>query len=118
MRVRVLVWVAVLAVCSTGAIASASTTTHLTGTWSGKYSGTFSGTFRLRWRESGSQLRGMIKLSPGGTFPITGKVRGNAITFGTVGGVTYTGKVSGSSMSGKYKTPQGAGGSWSAHKTS
>jgi hypothetical protein len=31
--------------------------------------------------------------------------------------ITYTGSVSGSSMSGHYTTPKG-GGSWSAHKTS
>jgi hypothetical protein len=45
-------------------------------------------------------------------------VRGTAITFGAVGaGATYTGSVSGSAMSGRYKTRQG-GGRWSAHKRS
>jgi hypothetical protein len=45
-------------------------------------------------------------------------VRGSAITFGAVGaGATYTGSVNGTSMSGRYKSPQG-GGAWSAHKTS
>jgi hypothetical protein len=45
-------------------------------------------------------------------------VQGSAIRFGAVGaGATYTGSVSGKSMSGRYKTPQG-GGPWSAHKTS
>lgn len=90
----------------------------LTGSWSGRYSGTFSGTFTLRWKQTGSNLSGRITLRPGGTVPITGKVRGFAITFGAVArGITYTGSVSGKSMRGHYKTPSG-GGSWSAHKTS
>jgi hypothetical protein len=44
-------------------------------------------------------------------------VHGSAINFGAVGaGATYTGKVSGKSMSGNYESPKG-GGTWSAHKT-
>jgi hypothetical protein len=46
-------------------------------------------------------------------------VRGSTIHFGTVGNtntITYSGSVSGTSMSGTYKAG-GAGGSWSAHKT-
>ena len=92
---------------------------HLAGTWSGSYSGAFSGRFTLHWTQSGSKLSGSITLSnPGGRYAINGSVRGRAITFGAVGaGATYTGSVSGKSMSGRYKTPQG-GGAWSAHKTS
>lgn len=106
----------------TAAIASVgSSTPHLAGTWSGRYGGAFSGTFTLRWRQSGSRLRGSIALSkPRGTYSITGSVHGTAITFGAVGaGATYTGSVSGTgkSMSGHYKSP-GGGGSWNAHKTS
>jgi hypothetical protein len=90
----------------------------LSGGWSGSYHGTFSGTFTLHWKQRGSLLNGSITLKPGGTAPITGKVRGTKITFGAVAvGVTYTGSVSGTSMSGRYKTPSGSG-SWSAHKTS
>ena len=46
-------------------------------------------------------------------------MNGSSIQFGTVGSsaITYTGTVSGNSMSGSYQTP-GGGGSWSAHKTS
>ena len=79
----------------------------------------FSGTFRLHWKQSGSRLSGSIALSnPGGTYGISGSVHGSAIKFGAVGaGATYTGSVSGKSMSGSYKSPQG-GGTWSAHKTS
>lgn len=93
--------------------------TALPGTWSGHYSGAFKGTFTLHWRLSKSTLIGTIKLSyPSGTYSVTGSVHGSAIKFGAVGaGATYTGTVSGKSMSGRYRTPQG-GGAWSAKKTS
>jgi len=90
----------------------------LTGTWSGTYSGAYRGTFILHWTESKSQLTGTIKLSNVGRTSITGSVRGTTIRFGTVGNaraITYSGSVSGTSMSGTYKTG-GVGGSWSAHK--
>ena len=91
----------------------------LTGTWSGTYSGAYHGTFTLHWTQSRSRLTGTIKLSSVGRTNITGSVRGSTIRFGTVGNanaITYSGSVSGKSMSGTYKTG-GAGGSWSAHKT-
>jgi hypothetical protein len=98
---------------------STSLRSSLAGTWSGRYSGAFSGTFRLQWKQYGSTLRGSIKLSnPSGTYGISGKVHGRAISFGAVGvGATYTGSVSGTTMSGRYNTPQG-GGHWSARKIS
>jgi hypothetical protein len=93
----------------------------LSGTWSGRYSGAYHGTFTLRWTQSGSQLSGTIKLStsPNAKPSIKGTVHGSTIRFGTVGSaaITYSGSVSGKSMSGHYQTP-GGGGSWSAHKTS
>ena len=93
----------------------------LSGTWSGKYSGAYHGTLRLQWTQSGSQLSGTIKLStsPNSRPSIKGSVHGSTIRFGTVGSaaITYSGSVSGKSMSGRYRTP-GGGGSWSAHKTS
>ena len=91
----------------------------LAGKWSGSYSGAFSGTFTLKWKQSGSKLTGSIRLSkPHGTHSCTGRVHDGHITFGAVSaGATYKGSVSGSSMSGTYKTPKG-GGSWSAHKIS
>lgn len=129
-------WVALLAICCSGAIATAAVAPSPTpksklqakpklgGTWSGKYGGAFSGTFTLHWRQSRwskrgvARLRGSITLSnPGGTYGISGSVHGKAIKFGAVGvGATYTGSVSGKSMSGSYKTPQG-GGKWSAKKS-
>jgi hypothetical protein len=92
----------------------------LSGTWSGKYSGAYHGTFTLRWTQSGSKLIGTIKLSTQPSkLSLNGTVRGSTIRFGTVGSaaITYSGTVSGKSMSGRYHTP-GGGGSWSAHKTS
>lgn len=92
----------------------------LSGTWSGTYGGAYRGTFTLRWVQSGSRLSGTIKLSNlNAKLPVNGTVRGGTIRFGTVGSaaITYTGSVSGKSMSGRYQTPRG-GGSWSARKTS
>lgn len=89
----------------------------LSGKWTGRYGGTFSGTFTLNWQQNGSKLHGTITLSTSGTVPVNGTVEGDSIKFGTVGStaVTYTGTVSGHSMSGSYDTPSG-GGNWSAHK--
>ena len=96
----------------------------LSGKWSGQYSGAFKGTFTLDWTQSGSKLHGTITLSSfNGTIPINGTVDGGAIRFGTVGStdITYSGSVSGDSMSGTYQvhTPSGAaGGPWSATRSS
>ncbi len=110
------------AASTTAAPAPTSTKKHsgsdLSGAWSGHYSGSFNGTFKLNWKQSGSKLAGTINLSSAGNnVPLHGSVNGSSIRFGTVGSeaVTYTGSVSGNSMSGSYKTPQG-GGSWSANK--
>jgi hypothetical protein len=105
---------ALLTVCcstSTAAVTSSSTKPKLAGKWSGQYSGAYSGTFKLHWTQSGPTLSGSITLSnPGGTYSIKGAVHGNKITFGAVGaGATYTGSVSGKSMSGRYNTPRAAG---------
>jgi hypothetical protein len=90
----------------------------LTGTWSGTYSGDYHGTFTLHWTQSKSRLTGTITISSIGRTNITGRVSGSTIRFGTVGNaraITYSGSVSGTSMSGTYKTG-GDGGPWSAHK--
>ena len=95
--------------------------TSLSGRWSGQYDGTFQGTFTLTWRQTGNTLKGTIKLSPPPqTVPLTGTLDGSKITFGTVGSlaITYTGAVSGHSMSGTYKVAGGHGsGHWSATKS-
>jgi hypothetical protein len=112
------VTVCVAVCCTAAALAATPTRSTLAGTWSGSYSGAFAGTFRFTWTQTGTKLVGTIHLSnPAGKYGLTGSVgRKGAIQFGVVGaGATYTGTVSGTSMSGSYKSPQG-GGSWSAHK--
>jgi hypothetical protein len=120
---------AAITICCSNAIATAASPSgnnvravvdSLSGTWSGKYSGAYHGTFTLHWTQTGSRLSGTIKLSTASSrTKVTGTVRGTTIRFGTVGSaaITYSGSVSGKSMSGRYQTP-GGGGSWSAHKTS
>lgn len=120
---------AAIAVCCSSSIATAASASAaqahasrnpLSGTWSGRYSGAYHGSFTLHWTESGSKLTGTIKLSNPKSQPnVTGTVHRTTIRFGTVGSaaITYSGSVSGKSMSGTYQTP-GGGGSWSAHKTS
>lgn len=112
-----------VAVTSTSAAASSSSAaaSALSGTWHGQYTGSYSGTFVLSWQQSGANLAGTIALSTAaGTVPIHGSVSGSTITFGTVGSsaITYTGSVSGNSMSGNYQVAGAAGGSgtWSASK--
>ncbi len=108
---------------STPASTPASTTpasSDLSGTWAGEYSGAYSGTFILSWTQSGSSLNGKIKISaPPSTLKVNGTLVGSTIRFGTVGSlaITYSGSVSGSSMSGSYTVGGSAGGSWKATKT-
>ncbi len=110
----------VLACCST-ALAAASThaaaTTTLAGKWTGHYGGAVSGHFTIHWKQTGSRLHGNITLSsPSGTYSIGGSVKDGKINFGAVSvGAKYKGKVSGTSMSGTWTSPEG-GGSWSATK--
>jgi hypothetical protein len=102
---------------------SPKSTSALPGKWSGTYSGSYNGTFKLSWHQSGSHLHGTITISnPESTLPINGTVNGTAIKFGTVGStaITYTGTVSGDSMSGTYKVGGAngsTGGPWSASKS-
>ncbi len=98
---------------------AASTAAQVAGTWSGTYSGPFNGTFTLTWNQSGSDVNGRIMLSsPADSLPINGTLSGNAISFGAVGVVQYTGTVSGNSMSGSYvDRANGQTGTWSASKT-
>ena len=108
---------------SAPASATATATAGLSGTWSGQYSGSYNGNFTLRWHQTGAKLHGTIHLSaPAETLRINGTVTGGTIKFGTVGSaaITYSGTVSGSSMSGQYQVHDGsgAGGPWSASKKS
>ena len=103
------------------ATSSAATTGALSGTWNGQYSGSYTGTFTLHWQQNNSTLTGTINLSTAGTLPIHGTVSGGSIQFGTVGStqITYSGSVSGNSMSGNYQVASTNGsqnGSWSASR--
>jgi hypothetical protein len=105
------------AVAATSAPATAAGA--LTGTWNGQYGGSYQGTFVLHWRQQGSKLSGRIHISaPSTSLPIHGRVAGGSIRFGTVGSyeITYTGTVTGSSMSGTYTVGGSQGGNWNASK--
>lgn len=98
---------------------SPATAGALTGTWNGQYSGAYTGTFKLKWTQTGSHLHGKIHISnPAAELGINGTVNGTSIRFGTVGsyGITYTGTVNGTSMSGTYQVKGSGGGPWSASK--
>src|SRR4029077_13617091 len=105
--------------CETTSSGAASGAGGLSGTWSGEYSGDSEGTFTLTWQQAGSDVSGSITISEVGVhINISGRLNGNQISFGTVGSlaVTYSGTVSGTSMSGTYKAPTGTG-TWNATKT-
>ena len=91
----------------------------LSGTWTGSYNGPFNGSFTLTWTQNGANLSGTIQLSsPNDNLRISGNVSGSGISFGAVGVVTYSGTVSGSSMSGSYiDVANGKSGSWNATKS-
>jgi hypothetical protein len=94
---------------------------NVSGSWSGRYSGAFTGTFQLSWQQAGIDLSGTITLSTqSGPVTLTGTISGDTIFFGTVGSsqaITYSGKVSGNSMSGTYQIGGAPGGPWSATKS-
>ena len=104
--------------------APAASASGLSGRWRGQYSGAYQGHFLLKWHQSGSKLTGRITLSAPtrGTLGINGTVQGGTIRFGTVGSeaITYSGSVSGSSMSGTWKihgpNETAGGGPWSASR--
>ena len=106
---------------ATGAAASSpAAAASLTGKWIGSYSGSFSGTFTLDWTQRGPALTGTIDLSTSGKTSLSGTVVNGKIHFGTVGStvITYTGTVSGNSLSGDYQIAGGAGGqgTWKAQR--
>jgi hypothetical protein len=121
-------WIAAflaLACCGTALAATSASSSlvanrsKLAGKWTGQYGGAVSGHFAIHWKKTGSTLHGHITLSnPQGKYNISGSVHKGKIKFGAVSvGAKYKGKVSGTSMSGTWTSPQG-GGSWSATKAS
>jgi hypothetical protein len=89
----------------------------LSGTWGGLCTGPFSAnTFcTVTWTQTGNALDGTIMWSgPPDNLHISGNVTGSTISFGAVGVVTFTGTLSGSTMSGSYTDIEnGKTGSWS-----
>jgi hypothetical protein len=109
---------------ATGGIAGSDLSGNWTGTWTDTSPDHSTGSFQLRWQEQGTALTGTIVVNgtrclTNGT--ITGGLNGDTISFGAVAGqvvVTYTGKVSGTTMSGTYGTACGnAVGTWQASKS-
>lgn len=93
----------------------------LSGSWSGRYEGGYSGSFHLTLVQHGQRLVGSITLSTTTQRDrLTGKVNGSTITFGTVGSqaITYSGTVSGNTMTGAYQVGGAPTGSWSATRSS
>ena len=90
----------------------------LSGTWGGLCTGPFSvnGFCSVTWTQTGNALDGTIMWSPSpDNLHISGNVTGSTISFGAVGVVTFTGTLSGSTMSGSYTDiANGHTGSWSA----
>jgi hypothetical protein len=106
--------------CASTGASSPAAAGGLSGTWSGQYEGPSDGTFTLTWQQSGSDLSGSITISEFGVpININGKLSGGKISFGTVGSlaVTFSGSVSGNTMSGTYHAPNGDG-TWNATKGS
>ncbi|MGZ6544712.1 MAG: hypothetical protein ACXVEI_05320 [Actinomycetota bacterium] len=105
--------------------------TALAGTWTGTWQNLSpapaSGTFVIKWTATGSDaLTGTIDVSGAGCVSngkIAAALQGGKISFGVVQGqasVTYTGSVSGDTMSGTYAasaTCADAKGNWKATKT-
>jgi hypothetical protein len=89
----------------------------LSGTWEGECTGPLSANSfcAVTWTQTGNALNGTImwSSSPDGLH-ISGNVTGSTISFGAARVVTFTGTLSGATMSGSYKDiANGKTGSWS-----
>ena len=106
---------------------STEASSAIDGLWNGTYSSTSSpgsdGTFEVTYVTSASgQLSGSIQIHKTpcvSTGTVNGRLHSNAITFGAVKGaqtITFTGTISGQTMSGTYDAPDcGRGkGTWRA----
>jgi hypothetical protein len=86
----------------------------LSGAWLGLCTGPFNGFCSVTWTQTANSLDGTFMLSsPPDTLHISGNLTGSTISFGAVGVVTFTGSLSGSTMSGSYTDiANGKTGSW------
>lgn len=88
----------------------------LGGTWAGLCTGPFNGFCSVTWTQTANALDGTFTLSspPDKLLHISGNLTGSTISFGAVGVVTFTGSLSGSTLSGSYTViANGKTGSWS-----
>jgi hypothetical protein len=81
------------------------------GFWSGTYAGPQSGTWTANFSPSGTTLSGNVSVDGGEPAPMTGTIECNQITFGSIGGVTFSGTVSGACASGSWQAGDFSG-SW------
>ncbi len=120
---------------SSGQPSTSATTTAppaqsaIAGDWAGTYTSTSTpgatGTFRMTFTVTGNRVSGPIQIDNSacvGRGIITGTLNGNQITFGAVHAaqqITYTGVISGNTMSGTYSAPRcgRATGTWRAAHT-
>ncbi len=87
---------------------------NLSGTWAGLCTGPFNGFCSLTWTQTAHALDGtFVVSSPPDNLHISGNLTGSTISFGAGGVATFTGTVSGSTMSGSYTDiANGKTGSW------
>jgi hypothetical protein len=87
----------------------------LSGTWAGECTGPFNGFCSLTLMQTANTLHVTFMLSsPPDNLHTSGKLTGSTISFGAVGVVTFTGTLSGSTLSGSYTDiANGISGSWS-----
>jgi len=99
---------------STPTAPQASPSLNLSGTWAGLCTGPFNGFCSLTWTRTAHALDGTFMLSsPPDNLHISGNLTGSTISFGAGGVATFTGTVSGSTMSGSYTDiANGKTGSW------
>ncbi len=86
----------------------------LSGTWTGLCTGTFTDGCWITWTRTGADAYdGTFTLSPHDTIHISGNLNGSTIRFGDVGVVTFSGTLSGSTLSGTYTDiADGKRGTW------
>lgn len=86
-------------------------------TWAGRCTGPFNGLCSLTLTRTANALDGTFVLSsPSDHVHVSGYLSGPTISFGAVGVVTFTGILSGTTMSGSYRADIAGGktGSWRA----
>jgi hypothetical protein len=91
----------------------------LSGTWTGLCTGPFTDGCWITWMQTGDDAYdGTFTLSPHDTIHISGNLNGSTIRFGDVGVMTFSGTLSGSTMSGSYTDiANGTTGSWTVTLT-